>query len=121
MFSDLASLKRFLVFLFGAIFVVAQPLMTKYGVPTPDDAQLAVFAGFLAAYIAQSAAKSISVAKTAGTVAAAAVTSTAQADAVIATAVTAQKAIAARPLPTIVTLMPPTDNDVTPAHGNVTP
>lgn len=103
------SIKRLIVFITGAVFVAAQPLLARYGLPTPDDAQLGIFAALVMGFIAQSAAKSISASKTAGTIAAAAVTTTAQADAAIAAAIAAQK-----------TLML-VDNDVTPTHGNVRP
>jgi hypothetical protein len=109
MFSDPASLKRFLVFVFGAGFVALQPLLAKYGIPTPDDAQIGIFAALVAGYIGQSAAKSISAAKTAGVVDAAKVTTTAQADAVIAAA------LAEKPLNKAL------DNDKTPPAGTVKP
>jgi hypothetical protein len=86
-FADPASLKRFATFLVSAAVVAASPLLAKYGLPTPSDAQVGWFVALVLGFIGQSAARSIVADHIAGKAAAAAVDTTAKADAVITAAI----------------------------------
>lgn len=104
LFTDPASLKRFLTFAISAALVAAAPLLAKYGLPTPSDAQVGWFVALVLGFIGQSAARSIVADHIAGKAAAAAqVVTTAQADDVLTSAIAAQKAGISDPSPTPVT------------------
>lgn len=88
-----ASLKRFLVMLFGAAGVLLAPQAEKLGFTPPPAEDVAIFAGLVATYILQSSSKSKVEAKAAGEAAATArVPDTAAADAVLQAAIEEEKA-----------------------------
>lgn len=66
-----ASLKRATAAGLGGIVVLLAPLLAKWGLPTPSDTQLELFAGIVATFVLQSGVNAGLQAKAAGETAAA--------------------------------------------------
>lgn len=90
--DDPASLKRALAVILTGATVVFRPWLQERGLPMPDDEQMTVLAGLVAAYILQSGGKSIVEAHAAGKVEAKKVETTGQAVDVIRQQIAKQQA-----------------------------